>query len=71
MNGLISRSVGDTIEYQLDLIIAQRIKELKLGLNGCKIHSWRALAREVTGYECQMTGNDLERLAMWTLNEEW
>lgn len=66
-----SRQVGNTVEYKLDLVIAQRIKELRLGLNGCNEHSWRALAMTVTGYEDQITGIDLCRLAMWTLGEEW
>lgn len=64
-----SRPVGGTDEYQLDHVIARRVKELKLGLNGCNVHSWRALAIKVTGYEDQMTGSDLERLACWTLAE--
>lgn len=58
-------------EYKLDVIIANRIKELRLGLNGNKQHSYRALAIQVNGVECQMTGQDLCRLAEWTLNEEW
>ena len=58
-------------EYKLDPIIANRIKELRLGLNGCGSHSWRALAIRVTGYEDQMTGSDLEKLAEWTLDEEF
>ena len=56
-------------EYKLDPHIALRIKELKLGL-GCNVHSWRAIAMCVVGYECQMTGKDLERLAAWTLDED-
>lgn len=66
-----SRSVGDILEFQLDPVIALRIKELRLGHNGNRVHSWRALAIKVTGYECQMTGSDLERLAQWTLGEDW
>jgi hypothetical protein len=66
-----SRPVGETVEYKLDPTIAKRIKELKLGLNGCNKHSWRALAIQVTGYECQQTGSDLCRLAQWTLGETW
>jgi len=67
-----SRKIGDDgTEYQLDPVIAQRIKELKLGLNGCRRHSWRALAIKVCGFECQMTGSELSRLAQWTLGEEW
>jgi hypothetical protein len=58
-------------EYQLDLIIAKRIKELYLGLEGTNRHSSRAIAIAVTGFECQMTGQDLVRLAEWTLDEEW
>ncbi len=50
-------------EYQLDPLIARRVKELKATC------SWRALAILVTGYDDQMTGSDLERLACWTLGE--
>lgn len=69
-----SQPWGSTTAYKLDPVIAQRIKELRLGLNGCRIHSWRALALRVTGFEDQMTGSELERLAQWTLgdsDEEW
>ena len=66
----VSRPVGDTVEFKLDPVIAKRIKDLKLGINGCRRHSWRALAIKVTGYDDQMTGSDLERLACWTLGQE-
>lgn len=69
-----SRIVGTgphaTLEYKLDLQIAHRVKELYLGL-GCLKHSLRALARDVTGHEDQMMGQDLVRLAEWTLGEEF
>lgn len=65
-----SRPCGDSVEYKLDLVIAQRVKELKLGLNGCRRHSGRALAIQVTGMECQHTGKELSRLSQWTLQEE-
>lgn len=68
MSDFVSRPVGGTLEYKLDPVIARRVKELKLGIGG-NVHSWRALAIRVTGYEDQMTGSDLERLACWTLNE--
>lgn len=69
---IFSRRIDDGFtEYQLDLTIAQRIKELRLGLNGMNMHSWRAIAIECTGYEDQMTGKDLCRLAAWTLGEDW
>ena len=61
---------ANTIQYQLDPVIAQRIKELRLGLKGCNVHSWRALALRVTGFEDQMTGSDLESLACWSLPDE-
>jgi len=48
-------------EYKLDVEIAKRIIELK------KTCTWRRLAMAVTGFECQKTGEDLERLARWTL----
>ena len=56
--------------YELDPVIAQRVKELRLGL-GCNVHTWRASALRVTGFECQMTGQDLCKAAMGTLGEEW
>ena len=58
-------------QNKLDPVIAQRIKELCLGLNGERRHSWRVLAMKVTGYECQLTGSDLESIAQWTLGENW
>lgn len=57
-------------EYKLDERVAKIVKELRLGL-GCNVHSWRAVAIRVVGWECQMTGKDLSRLAQWTLDEEW
>lgn len=66
-----SRPCGNSVEYKLDPVIARRVMELKLGLNGCRQHSWRALAIQVAGVECQMTGKDLHRLAEWTLGSEW
>ena len=57
--------------YKLDSVIAERVKELRLGLNGSRSHSWRALSIQVTGFECQMTGSDLCKAAMGTLGEEW
>ena len=64
------RSDGYT-EYKLDKAVANRVKELRLGLNGSKISSWRVISISVTGIECQMTGKDLCRLTQWTLGEEW
>jgi hypothetical protein len=55
----------DYIEYHLDKEIAERIKQLRL--RGC---TWRTLAIEVTGFEDQMTGKDLIKLAAWTLGED-
>lgn len=59
------------IEYKLDHVIAYRIKELRLGLNGCNEHSWRAISILITGKEDGYTGQQLCRLAQWTLGEEW
>lgn len=56
---------------KLDLVIAQRIKELRLGLDGSKRHSYRALAIKCTGIEDQHTGSHLCQLAQYTLKEEW
>lgn len=53
------------VEYHLDRKIAERIKEIKL--DGC---SWRSMAIRVVGFEDQMTGKDLCRLAAWTLGED-
>jgi hypothetical protein len=58
-------------EFKLDPVVAQRIKELRLGLNGSPVCSWRVIAIRVTGHEDQMTGSELCRLAQWTLGEEW
>jgi len=66
-----SRPCGESLQYKLDPIIAQRVKELRLGLNGNRVHSWRALACKVIGWECQHTGSELETLAQWTLDEHW
>jgi hypothetical protein len=61
------RGEGDNAyrEYELDKQIAERIVELS------KTHTWRALAVKVTGVECQMMGQDLSRLAHWTLGLDW
>lgn len=66
-----TRAAGASIQHKLDSVIANRIKELKLGLNGERQHSWRALSQKVSGYECQITGSDLCNIAQWTLGEEW
>lgn len=57
--------------YKIDPTIAQRIKELRLGLGVENRHSWRALSIRITGFECQMTGKDLCQAAMLTLGENW
>ena len=57
-------------EYKMDPKIARIILDMKDGLNGCRLHSWRALSIEVTGMEDQIMGQELERIARWTLGEE-
>jgi hypothetical protein len=57
-------------EYKLHPTVAKLIKELRCGLNGNGKHSWRAIAIKIVGFECQMTGKDLCRIAKWTLGEE-
>jgi len=58
-------------EYKLHPDVAKLVKELRLGLNGNGRHSWRAVAIKITGFECQLTGKELCRLAQWTLDEDW
>jgi len=51
-------------EYHMDPTVARLVLDLK---QRC---TWRKLSIEVTGYECQKTGQDLERIARWTLGIE-
>lgn len=66
---------GDELtEYKLHPTVARLVKELRLGLNGERRHTYRALSRQISGYECQKSGEILERLAIWTLGdkeEDW
>jgi hypothetical protein len=51
-------------EYQLNPEVAELVLNIK------SYSTWRSLSIAVTGFECQMTGRDLERLAKWTLGKE-
>ena len=65
---------GEMVEYELHPTVARLVKDLRLGLNGERRHTYRALSRQISGYECQKSGEILERLAIWTLGEteeEW
>ena len=61
----LERSTDGYREYALDEEIAKRIIELY------KNHTFRAIACKCAGVECQMTGQDLVRIAHWTLGLEW
>lgn len=62
---------GQLKMYEIDKVIANRIKQLILGLDGEPRHTWRALAIRIVGYECQITGKDLSQVAQFTLKEDW
>ena len=57
-------------EYKMHPDVAQLVKKMRLGLAGYRRHSWRALSVQITGYECQKSGEQLEKTAAWTLGEE-
>lgn len=56
--------------YQLDPVVAKRIKDLRTGADEHYVHTWRAIAMVVAGFEDQYTGKELCELAAWTLGEE-
>ena len=57
-------------EYMLDPDIAQAIIDRREGNGDFNTHTWRALSIAITGFECQQTGSELEKLARWTLGLE-
>jgi len=65
----VKRSDGYT-EYKMDKNIARIILDKATGINGELQHSHRSLSIAVTGSECQHTGQELARIAAWTLDEE-
>lgn len=67
----INDSMNVLEEGMMDPFIARRIKDMRLGLNGRNVHSWRAVSIRVTGRECQMTGKELCQIAQEVLGEEW
>jgi len=56
-------------EYVIDKDIAQLIWNKHVGI-GCNIHTYRALSIAVTGFDCQMTGQDLVKAAVRALDKE-
>lgn len=63
--------VSSSTDFPLDSVIAMRIMELRLGLNENSRHTWKAISIAVCGYECQMNGKELCRLAKWSLGTQW